>query len=502
MNVFNTNQHPFAAIYGNNFLPRNDFHVNSFTTNWFRIAQDEGLLGNLITCPGPPQPVTPFVIANQSLDPCFANNQSVTFTAVNTGDISQYSHDWALLSAGIFGSGNTFTFNTNQLIPGVQYTLICTRRFTNQGYSTATSSYSIIFSVCEPTGGNASPCTFNQGDFVYLLGDGQGAYARYHNGTLYAAKTEGDTYEFVSRSTLIANGMVDTFANCFAETDPRGGGGNLSLQNGCYTFKSKLSNKMMQMDGDGNGAKIRQYGANGQNNQIFKLEAVDGDAYKIMAATSNRTIESPGGSTGYNTELQLWDYNGSNHQKWQLVNMNDGSYRLNPKHESQVVMDVTGANSNDGSPLQLYGIHNGDNQRFMFASVGCPNTHPAPALIPATLTIPVAPFQVSTINTIRALRVTTGAMPRAWPVNPPPARVTWPTSRSRPNNAKAILVLNILASLIFLPKATTPSTSTAMTNRGSTLASSRWWPTRAATARCPTAKNPAVKFASKRANTP
>ncbi|TAH14053.1 MAG: T9SS C-terminal target domain-containing protein [Runella slithyformis] len=374
LNVFNTNQHPFAAVYGN-VLPRNnEFHT--FAGNWFRLAQDEGLLSNLIACPGPPQPVTPFVIANQSLDPCFANNQSVTFTAVNTGDINQYLHEWALSPAGISGSGNTFTFNTNQLIPGVQYTLICTRRFANQSYSTGTSSYSITFSVCDPTGGNASPCTFNDGDFVYLLGDGQGTYARYQNGTLYAARTEGDTYIFVSRSTLIANGMPETFANCFAETDPRGGGNSLPFQNGCYTLKSKLSNKMMQMDNDGNGARIRQYNSNGQNNQIFKLESVDGDAYKIMAATSNRSIESPGGNTGYGTELQLWDYNGANHQKWQFVNMNDGSYRLNPKHTNQIVMDVSNANSNDGNLIHLWGIHNGDNQRFVFQSVGCPGTPP------------------------------------------------------------------------------------------------------------------------------
>ena len=231
LNVLTTNQSPFARIYGSFRTEVNTIHVN--LANWFQIAQNEGLLRDPINCPGPPQPVTPFVVGNQPLQPCIANNQSVTFTAVNTGDIGQFSHDWTLSPAAIYGSGSTFTFNTGQLTPGVQYTLVCRRRFTNQNFSTATSSYSIVFSICE-TDISSTTCAFSSEEFVYLLSNGQGAYARYQNGILYATVTDGDSFPFVSRATLIANGMPETFANCFAETDPRGGTPSNSCASGSF----------------------------------------------------------------------------------------------------------------------------------------------------------------------------------------------------------------------------------------------------------------------------
>jgi hypothetical protein len=300
LNVFGTNQHPFAAIYGNGALDRNRIHVTPWNTNWGAMAQNEGLLTPMVVCP---IPMTPFFTSNQPVSSCLPNNQNLTFTLANTGDMSNYAHRWLLQPGGLYIDGSIFSINTNQLLPNTQYTLTCTRRFMDQNYSTATTSYSMIFSVCDNGSGGGNPCQFNEGDFVYLMSNNQNAFARFHNGTLYAATDNGT---FVSRNELTTNGMPTTFSNCFAETDPRGGGGsNLPFQNGCYTLTSKLSNKKMQMDNDGNGARVRQYPANGQNNQIFKLESVDGDAYKIMAATSNRTIEAPNGNTGYGTELYL-----------------------------------------------------------------------------------------------------------------------------------------------------------------------------------------------------
>ncbi|MDF7820199.1 RICIN domain-containing protein [Runella sp. MFBS21] len=397
-NARNAGQTPFAAVYGFN---NNSEHITRFLP-WQALGIAENLLNNP-GCPEVQPPPAPYF--SQGSVPCLADpTTDPASVIVNLNMLSptqgQYTHSWSVQPTGqtFTGSGDNFNFSVSE--PG-QYTVTCTRSFPNRPDLNSTTSIVVTVNYCNTgTGGNGpnGTCGYLEGDFAYVLDNGQSLYARYHNGTLYAVAVVGDTYQFVSRSTLVANGMFENFAGCFAETDPRENGNNLPFQNGCYTLKSKLSNKMMQMDNDGNGARIRQYPDNGQNNQIFKLESVDGDAYKVMAATSNRTLESPNGGTSYGTELQLWDYNGANYQKWQFVNMNDGSYRLNPKHTNQLVVDVSQNNTDNGNLLHLWGIHNGDNQRFIFQPVGCPSSGCTP---------PGAPSLSANPNTINSGQSTT-----------------------------------------------------------------------------------------------
>lgn len=147
----------------------------------------------------------------------------------------------------------------------------------------------------------------------------------------------------------------------------------LPLSNGCYTIKAKHSDKYMQPENGNNGARIRQYSANGQNNQVFELEAVDGDAYKIKPFSTSKVWEASGAGTGYGTGIQQNDYNGGNYQKWLVSAWGDGTYRLAPKHQSSVLADVEGTSTSDGAGLHLWGQHAGDNQRFFVSSVGCPS---------------------------------------------------------------------------------------------------------------------------------
>ncbi|MDQ6482155.1 RICIN domain-containing protein [Dyadobacter sp. LHD-138] len=62
----------------------------------------------------------------------------------------------------------------------------------------------------------------------------------------------------------------------------------LPLSNGCYTIKAKHSGKLMQPENANNGARIRQYGGNGQSNQIFRLESVSADAYRIISQSTSK----------------------------------------------------------------------------------------------------------------------------------------------------------------------------------------------------------------------
>jgi hypothetical protein len=140
-----------------------------------------------------------------------------------------------------------------------------------------------------------------------------------------------------------------------------------------------MSNKLMQVESNSNGARIRQYGSNGQSNQIFSLEAVDDSYYKVISQSANKVWEAAGGGSSDGTAIQLADWNNTDRQKWVLVDAGSGSYKLQPKYTSAYVIDVEGGNSNDGNPLSLYGPHGGDNQAFYFISVSCGNTPVCPS---------------------------------------------------------------------------------------------------------------------------
>ncbi len=145
----------------------------------------------------------------------------------------------------------------------------------------------------------------------------------------------------------------------------------LPLTNGCYTIKAKHSNKLMQPENNNNGARIRQYGTNGQTNQIFELEAVDGTAYKIISKSSNKVWDAAGAGTGNGTAINQYDWNNGNNQKWYLGAWGDGTYKIEAKHAPGQLVDVEGVSTGDGAGLHLWASHGGDNQRYYFSSVSC-----------------------------------------------------------------------------------------------------------------------------------
>ena len=235
LDVMNTTQKPFAAIYGNFNQFRNRNHVNARATNWNQLAQNEGFVLQNIYCLG--RPITPYFYSNLAIDDCLPVNQNITYTVAPTGDLSQYTHQWELQPSGIQGTGNSFTVNTSQLVAGTKYTLVCTRRYLNN-YSSFTS-WSISLSLCDVVGSEGSPCTFNEGEFVYLLSNGENVFAHFQNSTLYATTSNGT---FISRTTLVNNGLPSNFANCFAENDPRGGTSSTSCPSGNFAGFLDYSN--------------------------------------------------------------------------------------------------------------------------------------------------------------------------------------------------------------------------------------------------------------------
>ena len=150
------------------------------------------------------------------------------------------------------------------------------------------------------------------------------------------------------------------------------------LPNGCYTLKAKHSNLFIQPENNNTGARLRQYDANGQTNQIFNLEWVDNNAYRINSQSAAKIVEAAGGGTANRTPVVLGDWSNANHQKWNVEAWGDGSYKLSTRNASTQLFDIEGTSVNSGAGVHLWAQHGADNQRFILQSTSCAGGPPPP----------------------------------------------------------------------------------------------------------------------------
>lgn len=150
-----------------------------------------------------------------------------------------------------------------------------------------------------------------------------------------------------------------------------GSTGSAPLSNGCYTVKAKHSNKFLQVADGNSGTRIRQQDGNGSTNQIFKLEVVDGNLYRISSQFSNKVLDAANAGSTAGTTINQYDWNNSAQQKWRLEANGDGTYKIVPSYTTSLAADVEGGNSDNGAGLFLWTHHGNDNQRFYVQASGC-----------------------------------------------------------------------------------------------------------------------------------
>lgn len=154
------------------------------------------------------------------------------------------------------------------------------------------------------------------------------------------------------------------------------GGSTNGVTAGCYRIQGFQSNKYLQSGSS--GEQVKQYSANNQNNQIWKLEDVGSGQMKISSVASTSLFwEVSGGGTGDPTPLILNSYSGASYQKFAISLVNDsyGGYRITPAHASTKGVEMGGFNTSDGGTANTWTWGpEGGNQRWRFESQTCPTT--------------------------------------------------------------------------------------------------------------------------------
>ena len=158
--------------------------------------------------------------------------------------------------------------------------------------------------------------------------------------------------------------------------------------NGYYSIVSKLSSNLYMDIACGlakNGENVQVYAGNGSNAQKFKFEKVtnnnttkpeqgtktiaDGN-YTIKSMVSNNyVLDIAGASSSNGANVQLYQSNNSNAQKFTVKYLNDGTYSITAMH-SKKALDVAGGGKTNGTNVQQYQSNNSDAQKWIIKSLG------------------------------------------------------------------------------------------------------------------------------------
>ena len=138
------------------------------------------------------------------------------------------------------------------------------------------------------------------------------------------------------------------------------------IPDGIYTISSKLNPNMcldINQCSKNDKANLQLWQKNGTNAQKFKVQYNSDGYYTIKAICSGKFIDVS--ASGKQNGTNIWQYcdNGTDAQKWFIVPDGEGYYCLVSKCNN-MCMDVYGAKAINGANIHCWPIHAEDNQRF------------------------------------------------------------------------------------------------------------------------------------------
>ncbi|OZG57517.1 N-acetylmuramoyl-L-alanine amidase [Bifidobacterium tissieri] len=144
---------------------------------------------------------------------------------------------------------------------------------------------------------------------------------------------------------------------------------------GSYVITNVNSGKALDINGGNayNGATVQQFTSNGTTAQRWFIRD-SGSGYYIQSALGNWVLDLAGGSTSDHTTVALYTPNDTNAQKFLLASatkpFTTKAVKIQSAAAKNRVIDVTGANTDNGARLQLFDDNGTDAQLFRFRQVG------------------------------------------------------------------------------------------------------------------------------------
>ena len=138
---------------------------------------------------------------------------------------------------------------------------------------------------------------------------------------------------------------------------------------GTYTIASGLNSNMVVDISGGSAAdqaNVQLYQSNGTNAQKFKFTHAGNGWYKIQNVGSGKVLDVSGGSRASGTNVWQYTWNGSDAQLWQLI-WNGNSYYF--RNKLGCYLDVSGGYSSNETNIWVYSFNGTNAQKFTLKSV-------------------------------------------------------------------------------------------------------------------------------------
>ena len=139
------------------------------------------------------------------------------------------------------------------------------------------------------------------------------------------------------------------------------------LKDGTYTFGSANKRSMMldvSAGSSANGANVQLYQSNGTNAQRWRVTHDSKGYVTLTNVGSGKVLDVNGASTADGANVQQYASNGTWAQKWIAVKNADGSYTFYSGLHDRKVLDVYGGMTSNGANVQLYAGNGTKAQRW------------------------------------------------------------------------------------------------------------------------------------------
>ena len=144
-----------------------------------------------------------------------------------------------------------------------------------------------------------------------------------------------------------------------------------TIEEGTYVIKSAINDKFVLDIEDAskaNVANLQIYQSNGTNAQKFKVKYLNNGYYTIESVNSGKVLDVDDAKKTQGTNVQQYDSNNTDAQKWTIKKNSDGTYSLVSKCNN-LYMDVKDGIASNSRNVQVYGGNGTKAQKFKFEKV-------------------------------------------------------------------------------------------------------------------------------------
>ena len=146
---------------------------------------------------------------------------------------------------------------------------------------------------------------------------------------------------------------------------------SIKVEKAIYKIINKNSGKVLDVSSSNtnNGANVQQWDDNGTNAQKWYIKQNSDYSYTITSVLNGKSLDVDAWSTNNGANVQMWDCGANqSNQQWWLTQVGDGYSSIINKNSNKC-LDVSGWSMDRGANVQQYDYNQQANQLWKFELV-------------------------------------------------------------------------------------------------------------------------------------